>query len=148
MRDPEGNGFCVQGPDPRKPHPYVGNVTFSSASPRALGGFWSAALGWPAQEDPDDFLQMLRDAHLDPAEFETYYSILSRDGRRPRFLFQRREKSRPQSYPLHLDFAADDREAEIERLTRMGASVVETKTNGEETWTVMRDPEDNPFCVA
>jgi len=29
MRDPEGNGFCVQGPDPRKPHPYVGNVTFS-----------------------------------------------------------------------------------------------------------------------
>ena len=148
MRDPEGNGFCVQGPDPRKPHPYVGNVTFSSASPRKLGAFWSGALDWPEQDVPADFLQMLREAHLDPDEFEAYYSTLSRDGRRPRLLFQRREKSRPESYPLHLDFASDDRESEIERLTRTGASIVETKTNAEETWTVMRDPEGNPFCVA
>ena len=47
LRDPEGNGFCVQGPDPRMPHPYIGNVTFSSAAPRQLGAFWSQALGWP-----------------------------------------------------------------------------------------------------
>src|SRR5919197_4656756 len=42
LRDPEGNGFCVQGPDSRRPHPYVGNVTFSCAEPRrVLGPFWS-----------------------------------------------------------------------------------------------------------
>ena len=147
LRDPEGNGFCVQGPDPRMPHPYIGNVTFSSAAPRQLGAFWSQALGWPEQVPPDDFLQMLWDAGLDRAEYEAYYAALNPDGTRPRFLFQRREKSRPESYPIHLDFTAGDREAELTRLTAAGAAVVETKRRDERTWTVLRDPEGNPFCV-
>ncbi len=147
MRDPEGNGFCVQGPDPRRPHPYLGNVTFSSAEPRRLGAFWSEALGWPEQIAPDDFMQMLWDAGLDRAEYEAYYASLNPDGSRPRLLFQRREKSRPESYPLHLDFLAEDRRAEIDRLTALGATVVETKTAGDRTWAVMRDPEGNPFCL-
>ena len=41
--------------------------------------------------------------------------------------------------------------AEVERIRGLGASIVETRTRslGEfsETWTVMRDPEGNPFCV-
>ena len=69
------------------------------------------------------------------------------DGGRPRFLFQRREKSRPASYPIHLDFGTEDREAEIERLTAAGASVVETKVGTNITFAIMRDPEGNPFCV-
>ena len=149
MRDPEGNGFCVQGPDPRKPHPYVGNVTFSCAEPRReFGPWWSQALGWPEQEMPQDFLQMLREASIDvDREFYAYYAILNPDGRRPRFLFQRREKSRPESYPIHLDFAADDREAEVARLVAAGATLVEAKSGDGRTWTVLRDPDGNPFCV-
>jgi predicted enzyme related to lactoylglutathione lyase len=149
MRDPEGNGFCVQGPDPRKPHPYVGNVTFSCAEPRrVLGPWWSTALGWPEQEIEESFLGMLRDAGVDvDREFYAHYAIVSSDGTRPRFLFQQRERSRPDSYPIHLDFRADDREAEVALLTAAGATVVETKTSGEQAWTVLRDPEGNPFCV-
>jgi len=147
LRDPEGNGFCVQGPDPRKAHPYVGNVTFSCAEPRRLGRFWSEALGWPEQDDPEEFLQMLRDTGLDPAEFEAYFATRNPDGSRPRFLFQRRERSRPEAYPIHLDFTTHDRAAEITRLTSAGATVVERKTRDERTWTVLRDPEGNPFCV-
>ena len=90
---------------------------------------------------------MLWDAGLDRAEYEAYYSIKDPDGSSPRLLFQRREKSRPRWYPIHLDFLADDRTAEIERLTAAGATVTETKTAGERTWTVMRDPDENPFCV-
>lgn len=148
LRDPEGNGFCVQGPDPRRPHAYVGNVTFSCAEPRrVLGPFWSKALDAPEQEIEEGFLQMLRDAHVDvDREFYAYYAI-DRDAARPRFLFQRREKSRPDSYPIHLDFLADDRNAEIDRLTSAGATVVETRHAGDRTWTVLRDPEGNPFCV-
>ena len=149
LRDPEGNGFCVQGPDPRLPHPYIGNVTFSCAEPRrVVAPFWSHALGWPQEEIGDDFLDMLRAARVDvDREFYAYDAIRNADGTRPRFLFQRREKSRPESHPIHLDFTTDDREAEIDRLTAAGATVVETKTNESETWTVMRDPESNPFCV-
>jgi predicted enzyme related to lactoylglutathione lyase len=96
---------------------------------------------------PEDFLQMLWDAGLDPAEYEAYYAALNPEGTRPRFLFQRREKSRPEHYPIHLDFWADDREGEIERLGGLGAAVEQTKTAGDRTWTIMRDPEGNPFCV-
>jgi predicted enzyme related to lactoylglutathione lyase len=69
------------------------------------------------------------------------------DGGAPRFYFHRREKSRPESYPIHLDFSTGDREAEIERLTGAGASVVETKKGTSLIFTIMRDPDGNPFCV-
>jgi predicted enzyme related to lactoylglutathione lyase len=147
MRDPEGNGFCIQSPQNALPNRYIGNVTFSSAEPIPLGRFWAQALGWPDEEIDEGFLQALRDAGMDEREFESYYVTRNPDGSRPRFLFQRREKSRPSSYPIHLDFRADDREAEIERLTSLGATVVDTKTDEQRTWTVMRDPEGNPFCV-
>jgi predicted enzyme related to lactoylglutathione lyase len=149
LRDPEGNGFCVQGPDPRRPHPYVGNVTFSCAEPRrVLGPFWAQALDSPEQEIEERFLQMLRNAHVDvDRELYAYYAI-DRDAARPRFLFQRREKSRPDSYPILLNFVADDRNAEIERLTSAGATLVEKGHAGDRTWTVLHDPEGNPFCVA
>ena len=147
LRDPEGNGFCIQAPDARRPRSYIGNVTFSSAAPRRLGAFWSGALGWPEQVAPAEFLQMLWDAGLDPAEEEAHYAARDPAGTPPRFLFQHREKSRPEHYPIHLDFLSDNREADVERLSAAGASVLETKTDAERTWTVLRDPEGNPFCV-
>ena len=122
-------------------------MTFSSAAPRSLGAFWSEALGWPEQDTPEGFLDMLLEAGLDRAELDAYYAAMNPDGSRPRLLFQRREKSRPQWYPIHLDFVSDDREAEIGRLVKAGATVIETKNAGERTWTILRDPEGNPFCV-
>lgn len=147
MRDPEGNGFCIQSPPKTPPHRYIGNVTFSCAEPRQLGVFWAEALGWPEEETDEGFLQQLRDAGVDDRELRGVYATRPPDGGRPRFLFQRREKSRPASYPIHLDFGTDDREAEVERLERAGASVVETKEGANLTFTILRDPDGNPFCV-
>jgi predicted enzyme related to lactoylglutathione lyase len=50
---------------------------------------------------------------------------------------------------LHLDLttAADDRDAEIERLLGLGARRVDVGQTGEESWTVLADPEGNEFCV-
>lgn len=147
MRDPEGNGFCIQTSPNAPANRYVGNVTFSCAEPIPLGRFWAHALGWPDEETDEAFLQALRDGGLDEVEFEAFYATRNPDGSRPRFLFQRRERSRPSSYPIHLDFRADDREGEADRLTSLGATVVETKSDAERTLTVMRDPDGNPFCV-
>ena len=129
------------------PQRHSGNVTFSCAEPRELGRFWANALGWPDEDIDHDFLQRLRDAGVDERQETSFNLVRQPEGRRPRFLFQRCEKSRPESYPIHLDFESDDREAEIERLTAAGASVVETKVGTNITFTVMRDPEGNPFCV-
>ena len=147
MRDPEGNGFCIQTPRGASPQRYIGNVTFASAEPRDLGSFWAEALGWPEEEIDEGFLQQLRDAGIDEHELTGFYVTRPPGGGRPRFLFQRRQKSRPESYPLHLDLHADDREAEIARLVELGAAEFQTRTSEDRTWTIMRDPEGNPFCV-
>jgi predicted enzyme related to lactoylglutathione lyase len=146
MRDPEGNGFCIQSPPDTKER-YIGNVTFSCAEPIPLGKFWAAALDWPAEPIDDGFIQTLLAAGWDERERESFYVARETPTSRPRLLFQRREKSRPSSYPIQLDLRADDREAEIERLTGLGATVDETKADAERTRTVMRDPESNPFWV-
>ena len=147
MRDPEGNGFCIQSPPNPLPNRYVGNVTFACAEPKVLGRFWAQALGWPDEPVDEDFLQALRDGGMDEREFDSFYATRNPDGSRPRLLFQRRERSRPDSYPIHLDLLADDRGAEVERLIAAGATVESTKSNDESAWTVMRDPDGNPFCV-
>jgi predicted enzyme related to lactoylglutathione lyase len=146
MRDPEGNGFCIQSP-PNTDACRIGNVTFSAAQPVELGKFWAAALGWPDEAIDPAFIKVLLDAGMDERETESFYVTRETPTSRPRLLFQRREKSRPSSYPIHLDFRADDREQELQRLTGLGATVDETRTSGAHTWTVMRDPEGNPFCV-
>jgi predicted enzyme related to lactoylglutathione lyase len=147
MRDPEGIGFCIQSPPNGPPNRYVGNVTFSSAEPVALGRFWAAALGWPDEDIDEAFLQRLRESGIDERELTGFYATRNPDGSRPRFLFQRRERSRPESYPIHLDFRSDDRGAEIERLTALGATVDDAASEAGRASTVMRDPEGNPFCV-
>ncbi|MEV8422136.1 VOC family protein [Streptomyces niveus] len=50
---------------------------------------------------------------------------------------------------LHLDLTtvAEDRDAEIDRLLALGARRVDVGQTGEESWTVLADPEGNEFCV-
>ena len=146
MRDPEGNGFCLEDPVDTADR-QVWNVTFACAEPRELGRFWSVALGWPDNDIDTSIIEKFRAAGVGEPELSGFHVAKPLDGRPPRFYFHRREKSRPSSYPIHLDFRTDDREAEIERLTQAGATVVETKHGTTVTFTILRDPEGNPFCV-
>src|SRR6184192_3124192 len=85
---------------------------------------------------------------LDPT---AWAMLVPPDGHGPRLLFQRRPKTPTESIPIHLDLHAEDPEAEVQRLVGLGATMVETKSQRigtfTETWTVMRDPEGNGFCV-
>src|SRR5215217_9365982 len=130
----------------------IGNITFAAAQPVALAEFWAAATGYVPIELPPEVLEPIEreidEGKLDP----TAWAMLVDPARHgPRLLFQRRPKSDPRDIPIHLDLDADDREAEVERLVGLGATVVETKSQTiggvTETCTVMRDPEGNGFCV-
>ena len=50
---------------------------------------------------------------------------------------------------VHLDLNPDpdDRHGEIERIIALGASRVDIGQTGDESWTVLADPEGNEFCV-
>jgi len=130
----------------------IGNITFACAEPVRLAEFWAAALGYAPVEVPADveaaFQAAIERGEVDPTGWAM---LVHPDGVGPRLLFQRRPKTPTDSIPIHLDLNADDPEAEVERLVALGATVVESKTQTTagftETWTVMRDPEGNGFCV-
>jgi hypothetical protein len=50
---------------------------------------------------------------------------------------------------VHLDLtsSAEDRDREIDRLLALGAQRVDIGQTGEESWTILADPEGNEFCV-
>ena len=50
---------------------------------------------------------------------------------------------------LHLDLRPEDGdvEAEVRRLEELGATRADVGQTGEETFTVLADPEGNEFCV-
>jgi len=110
------------------------NVTFMTVDPRRLADFWSVALGFTERRDDAD--EVL---------------IADHDWHPPRFTFQRIDgrESEPGNR-VHIDLTATDRLAEVARLVAAGAQEVRTVVQGDSdglTWTVMRDPDGNEFCV-
>lgn len=130
----------------------IGNITFAAAEPVALAAFWAAATGYVPVELPPEVLEPIqRDIDEGKLDASAWAMLVDPVGHGPRLLFQRRPKSDPSDIPIHLDLSADDRDAEVERLVALGATVVDTRSHTiggfTETWTVMRDPEGNGFCV-
>jgi hypothetical protein len=109
------------------------NLTFSSVDPARLADFWSAATGYTERRQTDDGILVA------PAGWGF-----------PRLTFQ--HVAAPATPPgrLHLDLTADNMDAEVARLTLLGATKlwrVDAAESGTTTWTAMRDPDGNEFCV-
>ena len=66
----------------------------------------------------------------------------------PLLAFQRVDDPTPGKNRLHLDLGAPDLDAEVERLTGVGATVVAQRQMGDFRWVTMADPDGNEFCVA
>jgi uncharacterized glyoxalase superfamily protein PhnB len=130
----------------------IRDITFACAEPVRLAEFWAAALDYVPVEVPPAAMADIEAAYAaGELERDGWAMLAHPDGVGPRLLFHRRPRSQPEHIPIHLDLDVDDREAEVERLVALGATVVETKTqtfgSRVDTWTVMRDPEGNGFCV-
>lgn len=65
----------------------------------------------------------------------------------PRLLFIQVPEPKRGKNRVHLDLLSDDRDAEEARLVGLGATVVARQVEGDESWTVMRDPYGNEFCL-
>jgi hypothetical protein len=104
-------------------------IIIDARDPAALGRWWQDALGWVVVND-------------DPSEFE----IRPTAERFPGMLFVAVDESKQVKNRLHLDFRPDDRDAEVERLLRLGATHADVG-QGEQTWVVLADPEGNEFCI-
>jgi hypothetical protein len=111
-------------------------LTIDCSDPEKLAAFWSAALGLPSFTDHDG------DAWIGPGEGHPH------DGIMPDLLFLKvpgHDKKLGKNR-LHLDLRPDDQAAEVARLEALGARRADIG-QGDVTWVVMADPEDNEFCV-
>ncbi|GAA1813196.1 VOC family protein [Luedemannella flava] len=95
----------------------------------ALGSWWREALGWVVIDD-------------DPR----WYEIRPAEDRMPGLLFVATTEPKTGPNRLHIDLRPDDRDAEVERLSALGATRADIG-QGEQPWVVLTDPEGNEFCV-
>jgi hypothetical protein len=116
-------------------------IVIDADHPASLAQFWAAAVdGYAVRSYDDAEIARLAKMGLTP---ETDRSVLI-DGPGPIICCQLREGPRLERNRIHLDLATTERPSEVARLQRLGATV----WYEESTFTVLRDPEGNQFCIA
>ncbi|MET0928586.1 MAG: VOC family protein [Aeromicrobium sp.] len=132
LADPEGNEFCVIEPG----NAFLADTGFlgelACDGTRAVGQFWSEALGWPLVWDQDE----------ETAIQSPHGGAKIAWGGPPV-----REKTGKNRFHLDIAPPADgDLGTEVDRLISLGASRIDIG-QGDVPWVVMADPGGNEFCV-
>jgi hypothetical protein len=137
-------------------------VTFDSADPDRLATFWATTLNYKKQDPPEGFAsweQFLSAQGIPESEWNSASAIVDPDGVGPRIFFQRVPEPKSAKNRVHLDVNVggghdtplDDRrrrvDAEVERLTGLGATRLRSYERHGEHWVVMTDIEGNEFCL-
>ena len=117
---------------PRRGRLHPHNVVIDCTDHDAVVPFWEAALGWRSQRINDQFVGLRA-----PAELGVGFDIL----------FQKVPEPKIAKNRAHIDFDAEDMEAEVERLVALGGTVRGRHNLGDFRWTIVADPEGNEFCV-
>lgn len=108
-------------------------ICVDAIDPSELARFWEQALGW-------------RRTHDAPAEVVLEPPAGSaEDGVAPDLLFLRVPEGKSGKNRVHLDLRPVDQQAELKRLTALGARVIDVGQPADASWIVMRDPEGNEF---
>ncbi|MGW5365656.1 VOC family protein [Actinopolymorpha pittospori] len=106
----------------------------------SLARFWAELLdGYAVRPYDDAEVERLAGLGFTPETDPT----VALDGPGPTLFFQQVPEPKTVKNRTHLDVAATDRREEVDRLRKLGASVLEEFP----TWTLMGDPEGNEFCV-
>ena len=137
-------------------------VTFDCADPDLLAHFWVEVLGYRIPDPPDgaaSWEDWLRGMGVPEDQWNSASAIEDPEGARPRIFFQRVPEGKVVKNRVHLDLnvggghltPVEERErrvmAEVERVQALGATQIGPVRQRGEFWVVMRDPEDNEFCL-
>ena len=138
---------------------YDFQVTVDSRAPHPLADWWAEALGWEREPTDEAFIRrMVQEGHASEADTMRHNgelvwregaAIRHPAGTAPRVLFQLVPEPKTVKNRVHLDVrvGADNVQAEVERLTATGATVLHTGRQGPHTWVTMADPEGKELCL-
>ncbi|RFS80945.1 VOC family protein [Actinomadura spongiicola] len=120
------------------------DIVFDCAHPAATARFWAAALdGYAVAPYDDEELARLRSLGITSIEDDPTVLVESTEGG-PRLWFQLVPEAKSVKNRVHLDLLAFEQEAEIQRLTALGATVQARHPDN----VVLADPEGNEFCLS
>jgi hypothetical protein len=134
-------------------------VTVDSVAPHPLADWWAEALGWEREPTDEAFIRRMVDGghaaesdtmrHNGELVWVVGAAIRHPTGGAPRVLFQQVPEPKTVKNRLHLDVrvGAEQRDAEVARLTGRGATVLHHGQQGPFSWVTMADPEGNEFCL-
>ena len=115
----------------------IRNITFDCRDVELVGRFWAAVTGYV--DDPSN--------PNEPGDPE--WALLPPSGDGPALLFLGVPEGKTVKNRVHLDVQpSDSREAELERLLALGASLVGDHRRADGAgWVILADPEGNEFCL-
>jgi Glyoxalase-like domain len=135
-------------------------IVVDCARPHELADWWAEALGWQVEPQDEAFIRRMVDEghasedqttrHKGALVWAVGAAIRSPEPDRPRILFQTVPEPKTVKNRLHLDVrvGAEAQEAEVARLSGMGARELWRGAQGPSAWVTMADPEGNEFCVS
>ena len=107
----------------------IGSIVWGVQNIDRAVEFWSAALDYiPKGEKSDDWAM-----------------LIPKSG--PGIQLSIAKVSSPKARRHHMDLFAEDRDAEVERLISLGATRKPWNYEPGADYTVLQDPDGNPFCV-
>ncbi len=112
---------------------YIGNVTFDCVDPYSLAEFWSKVTASPIAKGDK------------PGDKEVDVPL----GQSLNLVFIRVPEPKAVKNRVHVCLRPDgDRDAEVERVLGLGATLVADRRRKSGTgWVVFADPEGNEFCL-
>ena len=136
-------------------------VVLDAADPARLAEFWALALDYVLEPPPYGFEtweDFGRSIGMPEEEFGDQAAIIDPADEGPRVYFQRVPERKTAKNRVHLDVRVADREVEgeerkrlvsekVEQLVEAGASIAWVNDTVRDNSIVLRDPEDNEFCV-
>ena len=165
MTEQQWPDVAYRAPRAGTPAPLFTQTTVDCDDPHAQAAFWAAALGYRV-EDPQELVEAVlsagyADRDRDVVEVDgrlawrTLTGIVHPDdvdaprGRKRRFLFQRVDDrvTAKNSWHVDLNVGRENIDAEVARLTALGATKRYTVDEPSGFHTTMADPEGNLFCV-
>jgi catechol 2,3-dioxygenase-like lactoylglutathione lyase family enzyme len=108
----------------------IGSTVINTADLERAVKFWTAALNY-----------VVRDA-------DATFAVLTDPNRRwSNISLQRSKEPKHGTNRVHLDLYTDDRDLEVERLLKLGATRIPWEYAPDHDHIVMADPDGNEFCV-
>lgn len=104
-------------------------IVVDCANPERLAAFWCAVLDWKVVDRDEDSVE------------------IGGGGDSPTLLFEPVHDPKTIKNRIHLDVTpTGDQQAEVDRIIGLGARLTDIG-QGDVSWVVLVDPEDNEFCV-